>query len=111
VTSRSLLHADHAERSAPRAGRFRPGVTATNATLAQALAAAGTTGDFAGPAARDAVLGYARRAAVLGASASEVASTVRRSLAAAVPGAMTVVAFETIARTLVRHALLSLLDD
>jgi hypothetical protein len=111
VPSRSLLHADRAALPPPRAGHFRPGVAATNAALARALAHAGDGGDFAGPAARDAVLGYARRAAALGASPTEVASTVRRSLAAAAPGAMTVVAFETIARALVRHALLSLLDD
>lgn len=107
MSHRSLLHADHAEP----ATRFPPGVAATNVTLAGVIARAGAAGDFAGPEALAAATAHARRATALGAAPAQVASSVRRALAAAAPPTMTVVSFETIARRLVRHALLSLLDD
>lgn len=110
MSSRALLHADHAE-PASRPGHFRPGAPAVNAVLARAIARGGLQGDYTGPDSLVAVTSYARRSTVLGASPAQVASGVRRAFAAVAPAHMTIVTFETIARTLVRHALSALLDD
>jgi len=108
----SLLHAEHADHDAwpPRGGHHRALVTAEPA-LAASLARCGASGDFISPEALDAVAAFARRATRVGHPPAQVATIVRRSLAAAAPAAMTVVTFETVARALVRHALQALLAD
>ena len=73
--------------------------------LAAALDGAAFDGDCVTPSALDAVAAYAWRARAAGRSPRQLAIAVRRSLAHAVPAAMTAVTFDAVARTLVRHAL------
>ena len=104
-------HAEHDHRAGwPTRAGHRALVTA-EPTLAASLARCGAAGDFTSAEALDAVAACARRATRGGHPPAQVATIVRRSLAAAAPAAMTVVTFETVARTLVRHALQTLLAD
>jgi hypothetical protein len=108
----SPLHADH-EAWPTRTIVPRAHVTA-EPTLAAALARCGGTGgqgSFASDEALGAVAAFALRASANGQPPAQIATVVRRSLAAAAPAAMTVVAFENVARALVRHALHTLLTD
>ena len=106
----SPLYADH-EAWPTRTGVPRAHVTAEPALAAALARCGGGSGGFASDEVLGAVAAFARRAAANGQPPAQIATVVRRSLAAAAPAAMTVVAFEIVARALVRHALHTLLAD
>lgn len=93
----------------PAAGAWAPNATGgCDPALVRALATAGGAGDFTATDALDAVAAFARRAHGAGHTTIHVTSVVRRSFAVAAPGAMTVLAYDALARCLVRHALYAL---
>jgi hypothetical protein len=105
----SLAHDDQIAPP-PARGHLRATATA-DAGLAATLARCGAAGDFASDEALATVAGFARGVIARGYTPVQVATMVRRSLAAAAPAAMTVATFETIAHCLVRHAMVTLIHD
>lgn len=95
--------------SSPTAGRSfaSPADAALFAALVRAARADGHPDGYVEAPALSAVATYARRARAAGRSPRQLSVAIRQSLAAAAPAAMTVGTFDTVARSLVRHALQS----